>query len=156
MENFNIENLDILPFSLPYLEDVAYIHTNVMDGWTMKGLIGDIANDTTCSYVAVYDKKAVAFCSFQVVDDAELLFVCVHPEYRKLGIANKLLHDAIVALPQGINSVVLEVRSQNLPAINLYNKMGFETLGKRKKFYSFPEDDAIVMELFKGGVRELD
>ena len=152
MENFNIEDIAIQPFTHWYLDDVTDIHTQVLDGWSKAGLEGDIANDTTHSYVAVYKEKAVAFCSFLVVDDAELLFVCTNPDYRKLGIANKLLAESINLLPQGINSVILEVSSQNNAAIKLYEKMGFTTLGKRKKFYSFPEDDAIVMELVKGGV----
>ena len=150
MENFNIEDIAIQPFTQMYLDSVADIHAQVLDGWSKAGLEGDIANDTTPSYVAVYKEKAVAFCSFLVVDDAELLFVCTNPEYRKLGIANKLLAESINLLPQGINSVILEVRSQNDAAIKLYEKMGFATLGKRKKFYSFPEDDALVMGLEKG------
>ena len=144
-----MENILILPFSEKYLADVAYIHSQVLDGWSESGLAGDIANDTTHSYVAVCENKAVAFCSFLVVDDAELLFVCTHPEYRQKGIANKLLDYAIGVLPQGINSVILEVRSQNTAAIKLYEKMGFATLGKRKKFYSFPEDDDIVIGMEK-------
>ena len=39
---------------------------------------------------------------------------------------------------------------------DFYKKMGFEMLGKRRNFYSFPEDDAIVMQLNKGGVKELN
>ncbi len=156
MENFNLEKITVQPFSTRYVEDATYMHSQVLDGWSMKSLIADLANTTTYSYVAVYEGKAVGFCSFQVVDDAELLFLCVNPQYRRLGIANSLLHNAIMALPRGISSVVLEVRSKNEPAINLYKKMGFTTLGKRKNFYSFPEDDAIVMELVKGGVKELD
>ena len=144
-----MENIVIQPFCEKYLADVAYIHSQVLDGWGESGLAGDITNENTHSYVAVVDEKAVAFCSFLVVDDAELLFVCTHPDFRQKGIANKLLDYAIGVLPQGINSVILEVRSQNTAAINLYEKMGFTVLGKRKKFYSFPEDDAIIMAFTK-------
>ena len=156
MEKINLDEVIIQPFSLKHIEDVTSIHSRVLDGWTMKGLIGDLANDATESYVAVYNEKAVAFCSFIATDDAELVFVCTHSLYRRQGIAYKLLNQAILALPATVNSVVLEVRSQNTPAISLYEKMGFVTLGKRRGFYSFPEDDAIVMELTKGGVKNLD
>ncbi len=156
MEKISLEKVIIEPFTINHIEDVTSIHSQVLDGWSMKGLIGDLANDSTKSYVAVCDGKAVAFCSFIATEDAELVFVCTHPLYRQQGIAHKLLHDAIVALPASVNSVVLEVRSQNEPAINLYTKMGFTTLGKRRGFYSFPEDDAVVMELTKGGVKDLN
>ena len=142
-----MENIVIQPFEHKHLADVAYIHSQVLDGWGENGLAGDIENENTHSYVALEGEKAVAFCSFLVVDDAELLFVCTHPEYRKQGIAHTLLAHAISLLPRGIDSVILEVRSQNTPAISLYEKMGFAVLGKRKKFYSFPEDDAVVMGL---------
>lgn len=156
MEKISLEKVNIEPFTINHIEDVTSIHSQVLDGWSMKGLIGDLANDSTQSYVAVYGGKAVAFCSFIATEDAELVFVCTHPLYRQQGVANKLLHDAIVDLPASVNSIVLEVRSQNTPAINLYTKMGFTTLGKRRGFYSFPEDDAVVMELTKGGVMGLN
>ena len=156
MEKINLENIIIEPFSINYIEDVTSIHSQVLDGWSMKGLIGDLANDATESYVAVYEGKAIAFCSFIATEDAELVFICTHPLYRQQGVAYKLLYDAIIALPTSVNSIVLEVRSQNQPAIRLYEKMGFAVLGKRKNFYSFPEDDAIVMELIKGGVMDLN
>jgi len=156
MENINLENIIIEPFSIKHIEDVTSIHSQVLDGWSMKGLIGDLANDSTESYVAMYEGKAVAFCSFIATEDAELVFVCTHPLYRQQGIGHKLLSESIKALPTSVNSIVLEVRSKNEPAINLYKKMGFETLGKRRNFYSFPEDDAIVMELIKGGVMGLN
>ena len=156
MENIKLEKLVIEPFTINHIEDITSIHSQVMDGWSMKGLIGDLANDATESYVAVYEGKAVAFCSFIATEDAELVFMCTHTLYRRQGIGEKLLYEAIKALPKTVNSIVLEVRSKNEPAIKLYEKMGFETLGKRKNFYSFPEDDAIVMQLNKGGVKNLN
>ena len=157
MEKINLENVKIEPFSIKHIEDVTTIHSQVLDGWSMKSLIGDLANDSTWSYVAMYGGKAVAFCSFIVTDDAELVFVCTHPLYRGQGIATKLMTDTIVQeLPVGITRVVLEVRSKNEAAINLYEKLRFVKLGIRKNFYSTPADDAIVMELYKDGVKELD
>jgi len=41
------------------------------------------------------------------------------------------------------------VRSRNSAALALYNKLGFEKLGVRKNFYSFPKDDAVVMQYNK-------
>lgn len=156
MENILLEKVIIEPFTINHIEDVTTIHSQVLDGWSMKGLIGDLANESTESYVAVYNGKAVGFCSFIATEDAELVFICTHPLYRQQGIGQKLLFESIKALPTSVNSIVLEVRSQNDAAINLYKKMGFVTLGKRRGFYSFPEDDAIVMELSKGGVKALN
>lgn len=148
--------MQTLPFSIKYIEDVSEIHFQVHDGWSMKSLISDIANTATRSYVAVYGDRALAFCSYLVADDAELLFVCTHPSYRRMGIATKLLEDSLKLLPRNINSVVLEVRSKNRGAQAFYKSMGFNELGLRKGFYSTPADDAIVMEKTRTGVKELD
>lgn len=156
MENIKLENIKIEPFSIRHIEDATSIHSQVLDGWSMKSLISDLANDSTWSYVATHNGRTVAFCSFIVTDDAELVFVCTHQLCRQKGIATHLLDTAIRDLPTHVNSVVLEVRSQNTPAIRMYEKMGFVKLGLRKGFYSTPADDAIVMELSKGGVKALD
>lgn len=151
-----INNIVIEPFSIKYLEQVGEIHYRVADGWSLKGLVADLANSATKSYVATIDGKAVAFCSYLVTDDAELEFVCVHPSYRHKGIATKLLGETMAQMPREIYRVVLEVRSQNENAIKLYEKLGFDKLGIRKRFYSSPADDAVVMEKNRNGAKELD
>ena len=47
---------------------------------------------------------------------------------------------------EGTATVYLEVRTQNAPAIALYEKTGFERTGLRKRFYQNPPDDAITMK----------
>ncbi|MBR5521288.1 MAG: ribosomal protein S18-alanine N-acetyltransferase [Oscillospiraceae bacterium] len=139
-------NITVEKFSANHLEHIAAIHSVVNDGWSAQGLADDIKNDSTHSFVAVADGRAVAFCSYLVTFDAELIFVCTHPDMRGHGIAAKLLTETMNSLPEGITTVVLEVRSKNEPALALYNKLGFEKLGLRKNFYSNPQDDAVVME----------
>ena len=46
-----------------------------------------------------------------------------------------------------VESLYLEVRTSNVPAIGLYKKLGFEKVGLRKAYYSSPIEDAIVMQL---------
>jgi len=151
-----LDNIKIEPFTIHHVEDVAEIHYQVRDGWGMKGLVGDLANEATKSYVATFDGRAVAFCSYLVTDDAELEFVCTLPSFRRQGIAHKILTQTMDEMPENISRVVLEVRSQNEGAISLYNKLGFEKLGLRKNFYSMPNDDAVVMERIFGDAKELD
>ena len=47
--------------------------------------------------------------------------------------------------------VTLEVRKSNLVAINLYQKLGFEIVGTRKKYYSDNREDALIMTLSDAG-----
>jgi ribosomal-protein-alanine N-acetyltransferase len=53
----------------------------------------------------------------------------------------------LTALPEITNSIFLEVRESNSAAIALYEKFGFEKLSIRKNFYSFPDENAVVMQL---------
>jgi ribosomal-protein-alanine N-acetyltransferase len=43
---------------------------------------------------------------------------------------------------------MLEVRASNTPAIALYEKAGFTLVGKRKNFYSFPKEDALLYNYY--------
>ncbi len=137
--------MKIEEFKLEHVQEVLLLHAEVSDGWGLKGLINDTQNTNTKSYILKKDNKIVAFCAFVVVDDAELVFLCVDKNYKRQGIAEFLLTESIKMINPPL--VVLEVRSENQPAINLYKKLGFTYLGLRKNFYSFPEDDALVFEL---------
>ena len=46
---------------------------------------------------------------------------------------------------QGVQQITLEVNVKNNPAILLYEKLGFRTVGRRNKFYN-DTDDALIME----------
>ena len=43
-------------------------------------------------------------------------------------------------------SVFLEVRRSNAPAIALYEKLGFTSVGIRKNYYDSPREDGRAME----------
>ena len=45
----------------------------------------------------------------------------------------------------GVRNYTLEVRASNVPAIGLYEKLGFVKEGIRPDFYSYPDEDAIIM-----------
>ena len=53
-----------------------------------------------------------------------------------------------IAKKKGCTRVTLEVREHNLPAQALYRSFGFTPAGIRKHFYSFPDENAIVMEKY--------
>ncbi|MBN2237803.1 MAG: GNAT family N-acetyltransferase, partial [Bacteroidales bacterium] len=60
----------------------------------------------------------------------------VAPKYRHKNLATKLLNEGESLLKQrGISECRLEVREDNTPAIHLYRKMGFQTIGKLDRYY---------------------
>lgn len=79
-------------------------------------------------------------------DEANITNVAVLPECRKKGYGNALVTAAKQkAVEKQVERIFLEVRVSNVPAISLYQKMGFENLGIRKNFYDHPKEDANIM-----------
>jgi len=46
---------------------------------------------------------------------------------------------------QGSQCLTLEVRASNMPAIALYEKLGFTQIGRRKNYYRNPKEDALIL-----------
>ncbi len=86
---------------------------------------------------------AVFMDSFDVI---ELVRVGVLKEHRNKGIAYKIIEEAIREISKNI---ILEVREKNEPAINLYKKIGFKEISKRKSYYKDTGEDAIIMLMEK-------
>ena len=78
--------------------------------------------------------------SFESVD---IVNIVVNPSFRRRGIASILIENILNIYPN-CEQLFLEVRVDNLPAINLYNKLGFREINRRKNYYG--DVDALVME----------
>lgn len=78
--------------------------------------------------------------SFESVD---IVNIVVNPSFRRRGIASILMKNILNIYPN-CEQLFLEVRVDNLPAINLYNKLGFREINRRKNYYG--DVDALVME----------
>ena len=80
-----------------------------------------------------------------VCDEAEILTLCVLPEYRQQGIAGAMLEMMADHLKmQHVRKMFLEVAADNQPAIRLYKKHGFTQMGMRKGYYE--GKDALTMQ----------
>jgi len=81
-----------------------------------------------------------------VVDEAEVANVAVAPDARGRGIGARLLDEALrAARDRGASSVYLEVRDSNAAARSLYETRGFVEVGRRRRYYRRPVEDALVM-----------
>ena len=73
--------------------------------------------------------------------ELEILNVAVAPKFRRRGIASLLISNEL----QSGMVYFLEVRESNVAAQTLYRQLGFEEMGRRPKYYSNPQETAIVM-----------
>ncbi len=65
--------------------------------------------------------------------EVEIFRIATLPTYRKQGVAKSILANLFSTFPN--KDIFLEVKEQNLPAINLYKNMGFSILETRKNYY---------------------
>ena len=107
----------------------------------------ELSNPLSLWLVAVCDGQVVGYVGSQsVLDGADMMNIAVHPQYRKQGIAQRLILELISLLQdRGVKSLALEVRSSNKPAICLYQKLGFVQVGCRPGYYRNPKEDAFIL-----------
>ena len=118
--------------------------------WTADMIRSEL-NNPSCLYLAAVDGDTlVGYIGVQtVLDEGYINNVAVRPEYRRRGIAAALISLLIdEARAIGLAFMTLEVRESNAPAIALYEKLGFTTVGRRKNYYEKPREDAILMTIF--------
>jgi len=83
---------------------------------------------------------------WKVADEAHISTIAVHPRMRRRGLGELLMVRMIEeAIGLGAEFVTLEVRVSNIGAQRLYEKYGFERVGRRKEYYSDNREDAWIM-----------
>jgi ribosomal-protein-alanine N-acetyltransferase len=94
-------------------------------------------------------------CFWEVLDEAHLLNIAVHPSRRGQGFGKRMMdYLERASLQDGLKRIILEVARRNTNARSLYKKCGFNSIGFRKKYYAEVEDDALVMERWLGNLQE--
>ena len=100
-------------------------------------------------FVAEEDNEVVGYVIFGINMKCEghIISIAVDKNYRGLKIGSNLLrHALMIYIQSGINKVVLEVRTHNIPAINLYKSFGFVIDRKEFNYYG-DGSDAYIMYL---------
>lgn len=101
--------------------------------------------ENTNFYVYFVDNAAVGYVGiYTVLDEGYITNIAVKKDYRKNGIATKLLEE-LINTQKKLSFITLEVRKGNTAAINLYNKFNFKLEGERKSFYSNPREDGLIL-----------
>lgn len=103
--------------------------------------------DNRKCYVFKDNNNLIGFITFDLLQDrAEIIDIIVHINYRKKGIGQNLLNEAIKYMQiNGIKNVSLEVKVSNKEAINLYKKNDFKITTTRKNYYESGSVDAYLM-----------
>ncbi len=140
----------IEPMALRHLDDIVLIENQSFPTpWHRKIFEMELNKPRTLHSVCMLGEGVVGYLiSWMLYDEIHILNVAVHPDYRRNGIAKLLIdHTVNHFIEKGAMSVILEVRTSNIAAQRLYEKLGFTTLRIRKRYYTDTGEDAIVMML---------
>jgi ribosomal-protein-alanine N-acetyltransferase len=135
-----VHEIDCLSFSLP---------------WPKKSFEFELMeNDVAWCWIAevphqVFHNLVVGLAVvWQIVDEAHIATIAVHPDYRAKGIGKKLMATLLYHAKQaGMQSATLEVRETNEIAQAMYHKFGFKVKGRRPRYYHDTNEDALIMSL---------
>lgn len=114
--------------------------------WSVAQIESELLFPASLGFAAEIGEQLVAFALFRSCPpECELLRVAVLPQERCNGLANSLLLFGLNHCSQvGCRACFLEVRASNTAALQLYAALGFRQDGRRKRYYSNPEEDALL------------
>ena len=120
--------------------------------WSENSIANELENPLSRWLVAECDGAVLGYVGSQMVPpEADLMNLAVQEMARGQGIGRALMTALMKGLAQeGIRELSLEVRASNMPALTLYQSLGFAEAGRRKNYYRSPVEDALILK------RELD
>lgn len=117
-------------------------HTELQSVTNSLMLVARIANSTIEA-----ERPIVGFIvARELADEIHINNVAVKPEFRGRGIGRMLMKTALAwGGERHCRQAVLEVRAGNDRAHQLYRGCGFEVIGRRRRYYKSPVEDALLM-----------
>ncbi|AFY46029.1 ribosomal-protein-alanine acetyltransferase [Nostoc sp. PCC 7524] len=120
--------------------------------WTMEGYQRELDSpnsDLLGIFAPHSSRKLLGMgCFWSILEEAHITIVAVHPQYHRRGLGQALLYFLLkTASDRGLERATLEVRASNLAAISLYQKFGFKTAGRRRRYYQDNGEDALILWL---------
>ncbi len=143
--DFKIEKMTIS--DLEEIKDV--LEKDFDDFWKVNTLKEELLSNYSYFITIKLDKtnEILGFAGFKkTLDTADIMNIVVRKDFRNKKIGKKLLSSLIKkAKEQDIKTIFLEVNSKNLPALKLYENIGFKKIGIRKNYYK--NSDGINMKI---------
>jgi len=132
------------------IEDVVQIESEAYGEhhWAKSSFYDEMNNNLAKYYCAkTVDGKLTAYAgTWNIIDETHITTIAVKPDYMRRHIGEalmiKILEDCYSSK---IKYLTLEVRESNIPAIKLYEKYGFQSLGTRKGYYQDNNENALIM-----------
>ena len=147
----NKAQISILKLNISHLEDIHALEVASFSlPWSKQAYRAELAENPLAHYYGCFSgAKLIAFVGlWQIVDEGHICNVAVHPDWRGHGVGELLLrHLVAMCHSWGNRSITLEVRESNVPALALYQKLGFYQVGHRPHYYADNGEAALLLWL---------
>lgn len=142
--------INTAPMRVEDLEEVLEIEmSSFPTPWSRNSFLYELLENDRAVYLVAkneFDKVTGYIGMWVVFDEGHITNLAIHPLYRRQGVARNLLYCLTkIAREKGVKHLTLEVRRSNIPAQDLYQKMGFVHMGVRRKYYLDNNEDALIM-----------
>ena len=125
-----------LPEDYPF-----FFYKNILDDYPESFLVAQNKHGKIVAYIMWRVEKAPSINSLKYVYKAHLVSIAVAEDYRRRGIAIKLVSNSMKAIKKyKIHEYVLEVRVSNYTAIKLYEKLDYKIESIKKNYYRYGEN----------------
>lgn len=155
-----LDNICLLPLGVEHLDALEQLESLCLGAWTRDGLEVELTRpprdllnpDRPSSWVVgawadCFPPELIGFAALWAIgEEAHIITLGVHPAWRRQRIGCQLVERLLqVAVEQQLEWATLEVRASNQGAIALYDSLGFESVGRRKRYYSDPDEDGLIL-----------
>lgn len=148
------ENISVRQAELYDVPAIARIERESFDEpWSAAEITKDVtAGGNVYVAAAVCGEELAGYAEIRsVAGEAQIYNIAVAPEFRREGIGEVLMRHLIAkAEEDGCSVVNLEVMDGNEAATEMYNKLGFREVGRRRGYYAKGSRDAVLMDLALG------
>ena len=115
--------------------------------WSLAMFVLELSKPSGICLAAEDENGLVGYLVCARYDEVwHLMNVAVVSEHRRRGVASDLI-DRLFEEAGSDSRFTLEVRVSNLPAIAMYERIGFRSAGRRRRYYHDNGEDALVMWL---------
>lgn len=144
-----IMNYDIKLMQSENIDEVSLIEQEAFGPhhWSKSSFYDELQNNLASYYCLFKDGEIIGYTGFwNIIDEAHITTFAIKKEYRRQNFGEIMLRYIIEeCYKKEIKYITLEVRVSNEPAIKLYEKYGFKSLGTRKNYYQDNNEDALIM-----------
>ena len=150
MSVVKLSEISISPMQKEDVEAVVQIEAEAYGKhhWAKSSFYDEMSNNLAKYYVAkMPDGELVGYAgTWHIIDEGHITTIAVKKEYLRNHIGEAIIQRIIEdCYKNNIKYLTLEVRVSNIPAIKLYEKYGFQSLGTRKGYYQDNNEDALIM-----------